>query len=105
MQVGTPAPATTRTAQTARIRAQASGRYPVGTVIVLAPRPAMTSAGVTVRWRASDASTTRCVVRTVKGKATATLLKAGTCLVVGYAPAPSTEFIPFTVQRAYRAMR
>ena len=105
VQAGTPAPATTRTAQTARIRAQASGRYPVGTVIVLARQPVKTSAGVTVRWRATDASSTRCVVKTVKGKSTATLLKAGTCRVVGYAPAPSTEFLPFTVQRTYRAVR
>ena len=61
-----PQPATARTAQTARIRAQASGRYPVGTVIVLARQPVKTSAGVTVRWRATTESRKMCTVRTVK---------------------------------------
>ena len=100
-----PQPATTRTAQTARIRAQASGRYPVGTVIVLARQPVKTSAGVTVRWRATTESRKMCTVRTVNGKSTATLVKRGTCRVVGWAPAPSADYLPFTVQRTYRAVR
>ncbi len=58
-----PQRATTRTAQTARIRAQASGRYPVGTVIVLARQPVKTSAGVTVRWRATTETRKMCTVR------------------------------------------
>ncbi len=100
-----PAPAATRMAQTARIRAQASGRYPVGTVLVLARQAVKTSAGVTVRWRVAKEFRATCAVRTIKGKATVTLLKAGTCRVLGYAPAPSPEFLPFSVQRTYRAVR
>jgi hypothetical protein len=103
VQAGAPAPATTRTAQTARIRAQASGRYPVGTVIVLARQPVKTSAGETVRWRATTETRKMCTVRTVNGKSTATLVKRGTCRVVGWAPAPSAEYLPFTIQRTYRA--
>jgi hypothetical protein len=104
-QVTAPAAATARTVQTARIRAQASGRYPVGTVIVLARQPVKTSAGVTVRWRATTETRTMCTVRTVQGKSTATLVKRGTCRVVGWAPAPSADYLPFTVQRTYRAVR
>ena len=104
-QVIQPTAATTRTAQTARIRAQASGRYPVGKVLVLAQRPVKTSAGVTVRWRATTESRTRCTVRTVNGTSTAKLVRPGTCRVVGWAPAPSADYLPFTVQRTYRAVR
>ena len=46
-----------------------------------------------------------CTVRTVNGKSTATLVKRGTCRVVGWAPAPSADYLPFTVQRTYRAVR
>ena len=104
-QVAQPVAATTHTAQTARIHAQASGRYRVGTVLVLAQRPVKTSAGVTVRWWATTESRERCTVRTVNGKSTATLLRPGTCRVVGWASAPSADYLPFTVQRTYRAVR
>jgi hypothetical protein len=105
VQAGTPAQATARAAQTARIRAQASGRYPVGTVLVLARQPVKTSAGVTVRWRATTETRKMCTVKTVNGKSTATLVKRGTCRVVGWAPAPSADYLPFTMQRTYRAVR
>jgi hypothetical protein len=104
-QVTAPTAATARIAQTARIRAQASGRYPVGAVIVLARQPVKTSAGVTVWWRATTETRKMCTVKTVKGKSTATLVKRGTCRVVGWAPAPSADYLPFTVQRTYRAVR
>ena len=74
-------------------------------MIVLARQPVKTSAGVTVRWRATTESRKMCTVRTVSGKSTATLVKRGTCRVVGWAPAPSADYLPFTIQRTYRAVR
>lgn len=104
-QTVVPSAATAGTAQTARIRAKASGRYPVGTVIMLARKAVKTSAGVTVRWRATTQSRSVCTVRTAAGRATATLTRPGICTVVAWAPAPSPDYLPFRTQRTYRAVR
>jgi hypothetical protein len=104
-QVATTQQATARTAQTARIRAQASGRYSVGAVLVLARKAVKTSAGVTVRWRATTQSRDVCRVRTVNGRSTATLVRPGTCTVFAWAPAPSPNYLPYRSQRTYRAVR
>lgn len=104
ISVSVPAAATTRQQQTARLRAPANGTYPVGTVLVLAKKPVKTSAGVTVRWRATTQSREECRVRVMDGKATATLLKPGVCRVVAWAPAPSVNYAPFRAERAYRVV-
>jgi hypothetical protein len=98
-----PQPVMAQIAQTARIRAQESGRYPVGSRLVLARRPVTTDAGVTVRWRALTQSRDTCRVRTRDGRSTVVLLGPGACRVVGYAPAPSPEHLEFRVTRTYRA--
>lgn len=91
--------------QTARIRAPRNAAYPVGTRLVLTKNPVKTSAGVTVRWRATEASEDNCTVRVRQGKATAEMIKAGTCRIVAFAPAPSPEYLRFRETRTYRVTR
>jgi len=98
-----PQPTPAQIAQTARVRAQKSGRYQVGTRLMLARQPVTTDAGVTVRWRVLEQSQEACRVRTRDGRTTVILRKPGTCRVVGYAPAPSPEHLEFRVMRTYRA--
>jgi len=71
-------------------------------MLVLAKNPVKTSAGVTVRWRATEASEDNCTVRVRNGRATAEMIKAGTCRVIAFAPAPSPEFLRFRETRTYR---
>lgn len=94
----------TRIMQMARVHAPRSGRYQAGATLVLARSPVRTDAGVTVRWRATVKSRATCRVETRAGRATVTLLKPGTCRVIGYAPAPSPDVNAFRVQRTYRAI-
>ena len=84
-----PQPATIHRVQSAQVMAQASGRYRVGSTLVLAAHPVRTDAGVTLRWRATTETRNVCAVRTRNGVATVTLLRPGTCRVTGVAPAPS----------------
>lgn len=88
--------------QTAEVRAQVSGRYRVGERLTLAPSPVKTDAGVTLRWRVTKESRATCSARTRNGESTVLLRAPGRCVVVGYAPAPSPEFAPFTLTRTYR---
>ena len=97
-----PQAATSLIRQTARIKAPSSGRFAVGTDVVLAKKAVKTSAGVTVRWSRVKASKGICSVATVRGRAVATMLKPGTCTVVGKAAAPSSAFASFQTTRTYR---
>ncbi len=99
-----PALATSRVAQTAQVQAPRSGRYRVGARLVLAAAPVRTDAGVTVRWRVMAESAETCRVRTREGRATVQLRKPGVCRVIGYAPAPSPDYLDFRVGRAYRVL-
>lgn len=99
-----PAAATIRTQQRATIRAAKAGTYRVGRTLLLAAKPVKTDAGVTVRWRVRATDQDRCQVKVKSGRATVTLNKPGTCVVVGWAPAPSPEFAPFRWTRTYRAI-
>jgi hypothetical protein len=90
--------------QTAQVRAQVSGRYRVGERLTLSPSPVKTDAGVTLRWRVTKETRATCTVRTHNGASTVLLRAPGRCVVVGYAPAPSPEYAPFTVTRTYRVM-
>ncbi len=101
----TPQEAKVLIAQYAKIKAAKSGKYPVGTTIVLAKKPVKTDVGVTVRWRATMKSRDNCLVQVRKGKATATLTDPGRCRVIGWAPAASPDFAPFKVVRTYRVTR
>jgi hypothetical protein len=92
-------------AQYAKIKAPKSGKYPVGTTIVLAKRPVKTDVGVTVRWRATKPSLDNCLVKVRKGKATVTFTDPGRCRVVAWAPAASPDYLPFKAVRTYRVMR
>ncbi len=103
--ITTPAQLLAQMRQTARIRAPKSAAYPVGARLVLANKPVKTSAGVTVRWRATEASEDNCTVRVRNGKATAEMIKAGTCRVIAFAPAPSPEYLRFRETRTYRVIR
>jgi hypothetical protein len=100
--ITTPAQLLAQKRQTARIRAPKSAAFKVGTMLVLAKNPVKTSAGVTVRWRATEASEDNCTVRVRNGRATAEMIKAGTCRVIAFAPAPSPEFLRFRETRTYR---
>lgn len=99
-----PAAATIRTQQRATIRAAKAGTYRVGRTLLLAARPVKTDAGVTVRWRVRTADQQRCQVQVKQGRATVKLIKPGTCMVIGWAPAPSPQFAPFRWVRTYRAV-
>ncbi len=99
-----PVAATTQLRQTAEVRAQERTRYQVGTTLLLALRPVRTNAGMTVRWRATTESREMCRVRTRNGKSTVTLLRPGTCLVVGYAPPPTPEYAEYRVTFRFRAV-
>ena len=105
VEITTPAQLLAQKRQTARIRAPKSAAFKVGTMLVLAKKPVKTSAGVTVRWRATEASEDNCTVRVRNGKATAEMIKAGTCRVIAFAPAPSPEFLRFRETRTYRVIR
>jgi hypothetical protein len=92
-------------AQNAKIKAPKSGKYPVGTTIVLAKKPVKTDVGVTVRWRATKPSLDNCVVKVRKGTATATFTDPGRCRVVAWAPAASPDYLPFKAVRTYTVTR
>lgn len=100
-----PATVTARRVQTAEVRTQASGRYQVGDTLLLAARPVVTDAGVTLRWRVTTESRNVCTVRTRDGKSTVTLTRPGVCRVLGVAPAPAPEYFEYRIQRTYRAVR
>jgi hypothetical protein len=102
VEITTPAQLLAQKRQTARIRAPKSAAFKVGTMLVLTKKPVKTSAGVTVRWRATEASEDNCTVRVRNGRATAEMIKAGTCRVIAFAPAPSPEFLRFRETRTYR---
>ena len=89
-------------AQTARITAPVSGRFTAGSRVVLAAKAVKTDAGVTVRWSRTKASAGVCSVATTGGRAVATMLKPGTCTVVGNAAAPSGAYAAFQTTRTYR---
>lgn len=91
--------------QSAEVRAQVSGRYRVGDVLLLAARPVRTDAGVTIRWRVAAETRAYCEVRTRDGRTTVTLVRPGTCRVEGVAPAPSDAYLPYRVARVYRIGR
>ena len=97
-----PAAATALIRQTARIKAPSSRQFVVGTQVVLAKKAVKTNAGVTVRWSRTKASAGVCTVATVGGRAVATMLKPGTCTVVGTAAAPSSAYSAFQTTRTYR---
>ncbi|MCX6433874.1 MAG: fibronectin type III domain-containing protein, partial [Actinobacteria bacterium] len=97
-----PQAATALIRQTARIKAPSSRRFAVGTDVVLAKKAVKTNAGVTVRWSRVKASKGICSVATVRGRAVATMLKPGTCTVVGKAAAPSSAYSVFQTTRTYR---
>ncbi|MBI1349869.1 MAG: DUF2202 domain-containing protein [Actinomycetales bacterium] len=101
---GDPPGAVGLTLQTARVTAPPSGRYEVGTRLVLARQPVRTDAGVTVRWRATTETRARCEVRVRDGRATVELTRPGVCTVVGFAPSPSPDYLPYRVMRTYRAV-
>ena len=88
--------------QKAQVKAPAAGRVAVGDVLVLAAKPVKTNAGVTVRWSRTKASAGVCSVGTTGGRAVATMLKPGTCTVVGNAAAPSSAYSAYQTVRTYR---
>ncbi|MCX6433168.1 MAG: fibronectin type III domain-containing protein [Actinobacteria bacterium] len=90
------------TPQKAQIAVPAGGRVAVGDVLVLAAKPVKTNAGVTVRWSPAKASQGICSVSTVRGRSVATMLKPGTCTVVGKAAAPSSAYSAYQATRTYR---
>ena len=97
-----PQAATALIRQTARIKAPSSRQFVVGTQVMLAKKAVKTSAGVTVRWSRVKSSKGICSVATVRGRAMATMLKPGTCTVVGTAAAPSSAYSAFQTTRTYR---
>jgi hypothetical protein len=97
-----PQAATALIRQTARIKAPSSRQFVVGTQVMLAKKAVKTSAGVTVRWSRVKSSKGICSVSTVRGRAVATMLKPGTCTVVGTAAAPSSAYSAFQTTRTYR---
>ena len=100
-----PVAATGRIPQQATIRAWKKGTYRVGRTLVLAAKPVVTDAGVTVRWRVREADTDRCKIRLSGGRATVVLERPGSCTVIGWAPAPSQDYAPFRWTRTYRIVR
>jgi hypothetical protein len=90
--------------QKAKIKALKSGKYEVGTKIVLAKKRVKTSAGVTVRWRATVRSLDNCKVKVRKGdgKATVKLIKPGRCRIIAWAPPASPDWTGFRETRTYR---
>ena len=97
-----PSAATALIRQQARVTAPANRRFAVGSRVVLSSRAVKTSAGVTVRWRTTASSRGICTVATHGGRTVASLMKVGTCTVVGTAAAPSTAYAVFQATRNYR---
>ena len=102
----TPQAASALFVQKAKIKALKSGKYPVGTTIVLAKKRVKTSAGVTVRWRATVRSQDNCMVKIRKGdgKATVKLIKPGRCRIIAWAPPASPDWTAFRATRTYRVV-
>ncbi len=102
-----PQAATALFVQKAKIKALKSGKYAVGTKIVLAKKRVKTSAGVTVRWRATVRSLDNCRVNVRKGdgKATVKLTKPGRCRIIAWAPPASPDWTAFKATRTYRVTR
>ena len=86
--------------QTASVNPAASGSYPKGRKLQLAPASALTSLGKRITWSVV-AGKKSCKIVRAGGAVKVSLVKSGTCRVQGTAPGVAGQWTAFSISRDY----